>query len=248
MRLSSFLSCVIAALWIGCVPSGALAQTQVQSERLEEIAQYTVVGGICSKIGFKVADDIGERIGPAVEADIDKWGGDTSRLKAAALEAVSRQSRTFEIDFRFLTDKVLSGKDLSKIKDVFVRYGPVCESAARDTIFKTFISMPVNYDLDKAATAASDALLEDGGEASWQTPPIAARGNLMVIAGACRGVIGPESSNVLRQSYGKSDDPRARAFYDRSFDSGLNDTELKFDKAQCQRAISHFRQKIAALR
>jgi len=203
---------------------------------------------MCKRLGFLIAPDIETRLDPALQGEIEGWDGDKMRLKSASAEAVQRQSQILAVDLKFFANGATSDAELRNIKVIFVRYGHVCERAAYDKVFKTFVSIPIAYDLDGAATAASDEMLEGGGLASWQTPLIAARGDMMMIAGACRHLIGPTQSDALRQSYGRSDNPRERAYYSRSFDDGLSDTELNMDMTQCERAITRYRQKISAIR
>lgn len=72
-------------------------------------------------------------------------------------------------------------------------------------------------------------MLELGGLASWQTPRIQARGDLMMLAGTCRSKIGAARSDALVQEFGQSDDPRVRDYYSKSFDEGLADFDDHFD-------------------
>jgi hypothetical protein len=224
------------------------AQTQTQLDRLDELAQFTAVSPMCKKLGFTIAPDIEDRLDPVVQAEIATWDGDHKRLETAAAEAMQRRTRMLAIDLKFFADGTTSEAKLRDVKSILIRYGHTCEQAALDKVFQTLVSVPVGYNLEQAATIESDGLLEAGGFASWQTPQIAARGDMMTIAGACRHLIGPHRSDALRQMYGRSDDPRERAYYNRSFDSGLSDTELNMDRTQCERAISRYRQKISVIR
>ncbi len=248
MRWLSLLSCASDALSVPCLPAHAQAQTQAQHDRIDELAQFAVATGMCIRLGFSVASDTERRLDPAVQAEIQTWPGDKAQLKTALGDAVQRQSEIFSTDLQFFSDHAKTNHELRNVKSVLLRYGDTCMKAAKDALFKAFISVPLGYDLNKAATATSDAMLEDGGLASWQTPVIAARGDMMMIAGACRHVIGPVRSDALRQSFGQSDDPRERAYYDRSFDSGLSDTELNMDLTRCERVTTRYRHKIAAIR
>ena len=118
--------------------------------------------------------------------------------------------------------------------------------AIRDPIFSQVITAPAGYDLNNAVTAFSDSMLEAGGLASWQTPAIQARGDMMMLAGTCRAQIGAARSDALVSQFGQTDDARVRGYYRRSFDEGLADTELNFTLAQCNRAITNQRNDIAA--
>lgn len=123
------------------------------------------------------------------------------------------------------------------MRSVFLKYGSQCLKAARDPVFSGVINVPTDFDLNSAATAAADSLLADGGLASWQTPAIQARGDLMMAAGTCRWRIGAARSDAIFQKYSHATDARERAYYVRSFDDGLSDTSFNFDRAQCERLI-----------
>lgn len=87
-------------------------------------------------------------------------------------------------------------------------------------------------------------MLEAGGLASWQTPEIQARGDLMMLAGICRSKIGPARSDALVKEFGQSDDPRVRNYYTKSFDEGLDDPTVIETLAGCNKAITPYRAKI----
>lgn len=248
MRWSSVRSCVLGTLLAASFSTSAQAQTQAQYDRLNDLAQFGIVSPMCQKLGFVVVPNLEDKIEPAVQREIETWDGDKERLKSTFKDAVGRQGTLFEVDLKYFSSHAKSDAELRNIKNVLMRYGRICQRAANDAFFKDFISAHAAYDLDRMATAASDEMLEGGGLASWQTPRITARGDIMMLAGACRRVIGPVQSDAVRQSYGRADDPRERAYYERSFDNGLNDTEMNPDWAQCQAGIARYRQKIAKAR
>jgi hypothetical protein len=240
--------CISFAWSVTWLSTDALAQTQAQHDRLDELAQFAVVGPMCKKLGFEIAPDFEQRIGPVVEAEIATWGGDQAQLKSASVEAVQRQSQILTTDLQFFSDHATTDQELRDIKRVLIRYGGACQRAANDRVFREFISVPAAFDLDRAAAAETDRMLEDGGLASWQTPLIAARGDMTMIAGACRHVIGPDKSDALLAKYGRSEVLRERAYYRRSFDLGMSDPELTaFTQRQCVTAITNYERKIAKM-
>jgi hypothetical protein len=127
---------------------------------------------------------------------------------------------------------------LRAVQGILLGYGRTCVTAATDPIFSSLIVAPSGYDLDKAATEAADSMLEVGGLASWQTPPIQARGDLMMLAGTCRSRIGAARSDALVKLYGQSADSRVRDYYSHSFDEGLADPSIISTLAGCKRAIA----------
>jgi hypothetical protein len=89
---------------------------------------------------------------------------------------------------------------LRSIRSVFSKYGGECLEAARDPLFARIITVPTSFDLEAAATGAADSLLKDGGLASWQTPAIQARGDLMMAAGTCRS----HSARLAQMQFSKN--------------------------------------------
>lgn len=131
-------------------------------------------------------------------------GGDGGSRRDAAKqlvgEAVSRQMRISQIDLDTLEEKNgHTDAGLRNIRSVFCKYGGECLEAARDPLFARIITVPASFELEAAATRAADSLLKDGGLASWQTPAIQARGDLMMVAGTCRSHIGAARSDAIFQ-------------------------------------------------
>jgi hypothetical protein len=230
---SIFLSmlCLIA-------PSSLHAQTQVQEDRMNTLARYTVTSSVCATLGMTVDGDSGDKFTTALREETASWHVDQSVIERLMSAAFDRQGRMLQIDLQAAAEQAKSEVELRGVKAIFVRYGKICLAAAADPIFSKLIAVPAGYDLDRAATAASDELLEAGGLASWQSSDIRARGDLMMLAGACRTQIGHARSDALVQKYGASEVARVRDYYSKSFDAGLSDTELHFTLSQCDRAIA----------
>lgn len=238
----------LPVLMLVLVSAPASAQTQAQQDRLEQLGRYTVTAPMCGKLGMTLAPDIETAIEPAVKAETATWGLPSSIVDRLSGEAVARQSAMLKTDLEAASAAAKTAEQLRGVKAIFLRHGETCLGASSDPLFSRFVQRPAGYDLDRAATAAADSLLEAGGLASWQTPLIQARGDLLMLAGACRHRIGPVRSDDLVKTFGRSDDPRERSYYSHAFDEGLSDTELRaLDLTQCNRAILRYRQQIARL-
>lgn len=224
----------------------AFAQTQVEQDRIDTLARYTVTSPMCETLGMTVTKDGGDIFEAGLKAETATWSipyAEVERLTSAAIE---RQGQMLSIDLDAAAQGAKSEAQLRGIHKILLGYGQTCITLAVDPIFSKLVHVPAGYDLNQAVTIASDSMLEAGGLASWQTPGIQARGDLMMVAGACRARIGPGRSDAIVRQYGRSDDIRVRRYYTRSFDEGLADTELNFDLAQCNRAISKLRNQISA--
>ncbi len=223
--------------------SPAVGQTQLQQDRLDRVAQYVVTAPACGRLGMTLDPDLPSKAAAAIKSETASWRVDPATIDQLATEAVKRQTKMFGTDLETAADNAKSDAQLRAVKGILLGYGRTCVAATTDPIFATLIVPPPGYDLENAATAAADSMLEGGGLASWQTPQIQARGDLMMLAGTCRSKIGPARSDALVKEFGKSDDPRVRNYYSRSFDEGLSDPTTISTLAGCNRAITGFRAK-----
>lgn len=232
----------VAALALA-VQHPAEAQTQAQQDRLDRLFQYFVTAPMCERLGMKLHPDLPTEAEAAIDRETALWQVDAAtvrRLKAAAL---SRQLLVLRTDLQAAAAAAKTEAQLRNVHNVLAGYGRSCLAASRDSIFSTLIVPPPDYDLETAVTAASDRLLEAGGLASWQTPLIRARGDLMMLAGTCRAKIGAARSDELVKGFGQSDDPRVRDYYRQSFDEGLAEPTLVSTLSGCNRAIEQMRLK-----
>lgn len=232
-------------LWLGAL-APAHAQSQREQDRLDTLARYSVTSPICKRLGMNVIENAGDIFSAGLKLETASWSVDPATIERLMTASLQRQGRMLAIDLDSAAQNAKTDAQLRRVRDIFLGYGKTCLAAASDPIFSKIVSLPPGYNLETAATTASDALLEGGGLASWQTAAIQARGDMMMIAGACRAKIGAARSDALVRTFGASEDPRIRAYYTRSFDEGLSDNELNFTLAQCERAIAGQRRKIAA--
>jgi hypothetical protein len=232
----------LAALALIC-SSSVLAQTQAQHDRLDQIARYVVTAPMCQRLGMRVDPNLPAKVEAAVAVETSSWSVDPSTLSRLKSEAISRQGAILKTDLQTAADSAKTDAQLRNVRSILIGYGRTCLAAATDTIFSAVVIAPSGYDLDKAATAAADEMLEAGGLASWETPKIQARGDLMMLAGTCRSKIGAVRSDALVREFGQTDDPRIRAYYARSFDEGLADQTTITTLAGCNRAIAAYRLK-----
>lgn len=244
-KLRPWLRMVIAVVAVFSAP--ASAQTAEQFDRLNTLTHYGMVMGWCDKLGMKLAPDWDRQIESGINAEVKTWGLPPDAASQLISEAVARQLRLNKIDLDALAEqKTKTEAGLRSIRSVFLKYGAQCLEAAREPLFSAVFSVPAGFDLNAAATEAADSVLADGGLASWQTPAVQARGDLMMAAGTCRAHIGAARSDAIFKKYSHAADARERAYYVRSFDEGLSDTSFDFDAAQCERLIKRLAAKAEA--
>lgn len=224
----------ILVLAVVSLCSGAYAQTQAQSDRADVVTRRFAALPLCQKLGFQVSEDY-RYIGEKLIAELVRGGLARTTAERLAVDSVTRNSKAFEADMSASSTLALTHDALAPF---FTRYGQICSAGARDPVVGAYLKEPKNFNLAKAVNDQVDRLLYQGGIASWQTPKIQARGDLMMVAGACRSRIGVTRSDPLVQAYGRSDSPRESAYYKEAFQIGLADPDLgKFTSEQCERAI-----------
>lgn len=232
---------LVAVAMLGSLP--VHAQTQAQQDRLNQVGRYVVIAPMCQRLGMRLDPDLPSKVEAAMASETSGWAIDPAVLARLKSEALSRQGAILRTDLEAAAASAKTDAQLRNVRNILLGYGRTCVTATTDPIFSTLIVPPAGYDLDRAVTAAADEMLEAGGLASWQTPQIQARGDLMMLAGSCRSRIGAARSDAIVAEFGRSDDPRVRAYYVRSFDEGLADPATISTLAGCNRAIAAYRLK-----
>lgn len=230
---------IVLAAVLATLPSIAAAQTQAQFDRIDQLASYTLQLSACPTLGYDVALE-GSEFERAMRVDPALAGLEPAAAERLYFSALERRSRTFQIDLA--ASGARAKRDLSTLRAWFLDHARKCQVVAADPAFAGRVTPPPGFDPEAAATAAADKLLGVGGLASWQTPQIQARGDLLTVAAACRQYIGADRSDALFKQYGSTDDQRARAYFEGAFQQGLQDN-LGFDATQCERAIKGFQAK-----
>ncbi|TXI87760.1 MAG: hypothetical protein E6Q40_04485 [Cupriavidus sp.] len=221
--------------------SAAGAQTQIEQDRIDLIAKYTVTSAACLRFHASISPSIEAQALDGLHVEAASWSINRDSVAELFGRALARESKIFETDLKFASSHAKTDQELRNLNAVMTRYALICADAAKDQTFRNYITLPKNFEPTAAATEFTDSMIESGGIASWQTAQIRARGDLMMLAGACRKVIGPVKTDALFKAYGRSDVPRERNYYNNAFQMGLDDTELNFSAAQCERAIAKFK-------
>ncbi len=223
----------------------AFAQTQAQQDRFDLVAKYVVTAKLCERLGMTLDPALPDKANAAFDAEASSWGLPAATVERLKVEAISRQGAILKTDLDAAANAAKTDAQLRNVRSILLGYGRTCMAATVDPIFSGLIVAPPGYDLEKGATDLADSMLEAGGLASWQTPQIQARGDIMMLAGACRTKIGAARSDALVREFGQSDDARVRNYYTKSFDEGLAEPDFISTLAGCNRAIQSFRLKAA---
>jgi hypothetical protein len=221
----------------------AAAQTQAQQDRLEQIGRYAVTSAVCEQLGMTMMPDAGKYVASQLDRETASWGLSKSTVDRLASQALDRESAIFQTDLA-AAGQAKTEAQLRGVRPIMARYARMCVTIARDPIFAQVVTAPPGYDPEKAATDWSDAVLAAGGLATWQTPAIRARGDLMMMIGSCRSMMDPTRSDALKAEVGRSDDPRTREYYLASFDRGMEGGRIVHSRADCIRVINGLKAKL----
>lgn len=241
MKREISVAALVGIMWA----TPTLAQSQAQQDRIDQVSRFVVTAPMCNKLGMTVDPALPDKVEAAFKAETSAWSIAPAVLERLKGASIQRQSNVLKVDFEMASENAKTDAQLRQVSKVLTGYGRTCLEAIRDPIFSQVMTAPPGFDLDRASTAMADSMLEAGGLASWQTPAIQARGDMMMVAGACRKRIGKARSDALVMEFGKSDSPRTREYYLKAFDDALNDPELDFDLIQCNRLVSRYRAAIA---
>lgn len=208
------------------------------------MARFVVVADSCETLGAKLPKNLLSAAETGLISDGAAWNVDVVTIRQKYREALAREKLAYSTDLQFASDNAKTDAQLRRVKDVILQYARLCSEADHDPMFGALIELPEGFEPNAAAIGWADRALEMGGIASWQTPSIQTRGDLAILAGACRRVLGGRRSDELMQLYGRSEITRERDYFNRAYQMGLEDTELNFDAAQCNRAIEKNRAKL----
>lgn len=244
----------VAALAVATAAPAGAADTQARAKaRLESIAAYAPATAICKQLGWPVSeapDDFGD----LVLAEAVKGGMKPQEATDYFLAAVKRQGELFEADLNRLGDAMMSGKPARAAVQAYAdRMDRTCAAAAADPIAHLIVGQLPPAKRAELKAAFVEDLLARIKQASWQTPGVLARADLVSAVGACRRFL--TQTEIDRDLAGlivdrKPADPakaRELAFYDEWYANGLKEAaELNFDETECQRVMEKSRAAVAA--
>lgn len=212
------------------------AQHKEQQELIDRLALLSFASPMCEQMGFEVAKDIDEKAPAIALKRLVASGMNEQEVAAAITRAVDLIEKSWDADQDALMGSLKSSEDFRRLKDFYYHKGLTCFQLANDPLFRSVIAKPASLDLAKAATEMADAALWQGGLASWQTPAIRARGDLLYAIGACRKFIGAEADELLKL-YNVASTEQQRKYNLYSYEAGLDNGSMFSDIAQCRRAI-----------
>ena len=198
----------LAAIVIVGAATPAFAQSQAQQDRIDAVSRFVVTAPICGKLGMAVDPALPDRVEGAFRTETSAWSVAPAAIERLKLASIQRQSNVLKVDLETASANAKTDAQLRQISSILRGYGRICLDATRDPIFSQVITAPSGFDLGRAATDTADGMLEAGGLASWQTPAIQARGDMMMVAGACRKRIGKRARTRWSRSLAR---PKARA-------------------------------------
>jgi hypothetical protein len=244
VRLTPLALCL--SLFLGTGAGTAQAQSVEARLRIERFAMWTGAGAACTRFGYSMPEEKADAAEQAMLAEAAKGGTSEADARKRYSEGMNRQMQLFASESSVLLSAIEDGNPIRpRLDALLLKWDRLCQEAAADAVFGQWLTGGTASERAIARRDFMDTILEKGGEASWQTPKIIARGDLMYAIGACQRHLTQAQTNQLKAAILDGPDPtdtlgiRARAYYQTNLTEGIeNAAEMDFDDTQCTRLIT----------
>ncbi|MDQ0463201.1 hypothetical protein QO010_000949 [Caulobacter ginsengisoli] len=217
------------------------AVTPQQAARMDGVARYAVVQSFCVKIGFQVDESAASAAYDALVNDPRFVGMTRAELDATFDSSIQRVGAVFSRDSKAAASKAGSLDARPVIEAFFRRIDAVCLEASTDPVFSRAFKAASPEVRGATRTALVGDLMAKGGQASWQTPVMRARADLLYITGACSARLPRQDVERYSALVDKAATEKERAYYSDSLRDGLDAaSELGFDDGQCRRLTATY--------
>lgn len=216
--------------------------------RVDQVGQYVVASAWCPRLGWHVATDLGEQIQERAAIEAASAGVDRATADTWAAEAVSRALAFMRNDLDSAVDQVGSGNERLELTRLFDQAEQRCQSFASDPISVGLISTDGQASREIARREQLDSMLEEMGQASWQTPAMFANAELLFALGACKPVLQATRHDEIAREFlpPAGSEGREERYLAGQYVQGLRaSAELALDGTQCDRLM---RGRLAAAR
>lgn len=244
MQFTSVRTVVLAALAILAQGSAgtALAQTKAQSDRIEQLARYSLEAVSCDQFGFTGAP---ADVAYVMFEDPVLRGLDRDVAVTIWGRALKRAGKATKTEQDAAKTRIMADGDFKPLYGWMLEQAKRCQDVASDPVLGPIVGQPENYDPATAARIATDKRLERGGLASWQTVPTRARGDFLFAAGVCHLYVDPAKLEVLVRRYEAIGDLRATEYYKATLARGRAQLKIRPKKAQCDHVVERLDKALA---
>ncbi len=231
-------------IWIIAVPPEHVAAYS----RLDTVAGYAGSAAYCGNLGYTLADDFSSVLAGRALAETKAEGVSEETATIWVREALRRASKTRDAEMAAYSSNLNNEAEIAAtVRTMYSSLQDKCASVAADPISVGILTAGTPEELLSAKTSMEDTLLADVGAASWQTPAIWARGELLMGLGVCKNTMPrDEHDRLLAEHQPKPSDTSTEGrWMGGQYVEGIRSSaDMGLDATQCRRLVSG---RIAAL-
>ncbi len=192
-------------------------------------------------LGYTASDNFPYVLAERAIAEAKLSGVDEETAGSWASEGVKRHVASFRRDLREAQSGNTEAEIAASVRAVFDILSSKCETVAADPISRGIFSAGTPEAMREARAALEDPLLAGVGAASWQTPAIWARGELLMGLGVCKNRLSREDHDHLLAEHlpASSDTSPAGRWMAGQYVEGIRSSaDMDLDATQCGRLLS----------
>lgn len=228
---------IIAALMQTAVPPEHVAAYS----RMDTVSSYPASAGSCRMLGYTASDNFPYVLAERAIAEAKQAGVSEATANAWASEGVRRHGASFQRDLRNAQSGSTETEIAASVKAVFDTLSSKCATVAADPISRGIFTAGSPEAMREARSAVEDPLLAGVGAASWQTPAIWARGELLMGLGVCKNTMPREEHDSLLAEHlpASSDASTSGRWIAGQYVEGIRSSaDMGLDATQCRRLMT----------
>ena len=133
------------ALMIGLSCNPAIAQSQAQQDRIDQVARFLVTAPTCEHLGMKVDPDFPTKLEAAFKIETTPWAVDAKVVERAMTAALTRQSHISEIDLKVISDNLTTDAQLRGLDALYPRRDCLKGQGYREELIRRSEESKRNY-------------------------------------------------------------------------------------------------------
>lgn len=228
---------IIAALMQTAVPTEHVAAYS----RLDTVAGYAGSAAYCGTLGYTLTDDFTSVLAGRALAETKAAGVSEETATIWLREALQRASKIRNAEMAAYSTSLSDEAEIATtVRAMYSDLQAKCAVVAADPISIGILTAGTPAELQSAKTAMEDSLLADVGAASWQTPTIWARGELLMGLGVCKNIQPREEHERLLAAHlpPSSDTTSAGRWLSAQYVEGIRSSaDMGLDATQCRRLV-----------
>lgn len=210
--------------------------------RLDTVAGYVGSAAYCGTLGYTLTDDFTSVLAGRALAETKAAGVSEETATIWVREALQRVSKSRNAEMAAYGTSLDNEAEITTtVRAMYSSLQAKCAVVAADPISIGILTAGTPDELQAAKTAMEDSLLADVGTASWQTPTIWARGELLMGLGVCKNIQPrAEHERLLAEHLPPSfDTTSAGRWLAGQYVEGIRSSaDMGLDAAQCRRLVS----------